>query len=101
MNSWSVYLVASVLLLVFTYVLVGRKINLTLRLFLFISVAVVLFVPAAVPDTQALAPAWFVIGFEAVFGDPQAAFKAFKPLGMGLFLAYLALFLRLFFRRNA
>ena len=92
MNAWTIYVIFSLLLCLLADYLLFRRLSTPVRISLGISVIVVLMMPTAVPDTQSLAPAWFVACFELVFGSIDIARKAITPL-IGLLLVIQVVFL--------
>jgi len=90
-NPWWLYLISSFaflgLLSYLGYKVLGEK----WLIYLLLLMLIILLIPAAVPETPALAPAWFIIMFELVFGETEHAIQAAKPLVLVLILLHAGL----------
>lgn len=89
LNIWVIYLAASLALLVVSWRVSRDWLSTRLRSIFALGLLVIFCTPAAVPDTQVLAPAWLVAIFEALLGKPDTAQSAIVPVIFMLLLVYL------------
>lgn len=101
MNAWAVYALILVCLLLLVDRVIFARLRLRNRIAIIASGLAVLLTPTAVPDTQALAPAWFVASFEFIFGDPSAVNTALQPLLLCLLLVQLIFLISTLWQRRA
>ena len=91
---YTAYAIATVLFVGLLHLqFVARFISgLVARLFT-LTLMVMLLIPAAVPETGSIAPAWAIALFEWALGRPEAVGVAMRPIAYGLVLIYAAVFI--------
>jgi hypothetical protein len=102
MNAWWLYLASSFALMIFMLFVGYKTLSAKWLIYLGLLLPAILFIPAVVPGTAALAPAWFIVIFESLFGEASNAIQASKPLLLTILLLHVALLIsHLVARRQA
>ena len=73
--------------------LAARNLSVTVVNLFVASLLMFFLIPAAVPDTSAVAPAWAIALFEWALGRPEAVAVAMRPVAYALLLLYSAVFI--------
>lgn len=101
LNIWLFYIAAMIGFLGIFWRVMRMYIPWAVRLVLICTFFILLATPAAVPDTQYLAPAWLVAAFELALGRADVAQASIKPVIILLLISYAALLALYFIRRKS